>query len=74
MIRAPACEPGKPMQPHKFKVGSYVRVNAAKYLGAPQGRYEIIRQMPPSADNQNQYRVKSVEDGVERMVREEDLS
>lgn len=62
------------MQPHKFKVGHYVRVNTAKYLGAPQGRYEVVRLMPPSADNQNQYRVKSVEDGVERMVREEDLA
>jgi hypothetical protein len=62
------------MQPHKFKVGEFVRVATAKYLGAPQGRYEVVRLMPPAQDNQNQYRVKSVEDGVERMVREDDLS
>ncbi len=62
------------MQPHKFKVGEYVQVATAKYLGAPQGRYEVVRLMPPAQDNQNQYRVKSVEDGVERMVKEDDLS
>ena len=61
------------MKEHKYKVGEFVRVVTAKYLGTPQGRYEVVRLMPP-ADNQNQYRVKSAETGVERMVKEEDLS
>ena len=62
------------MQPHKFSVGSFVRVNTAKYLGAPQGRYEVVRLMPPAQDNQNQYHVRSVDRGTERMVKEVDLS
>lgn len=62
------------MQPHKFQVGHFVRVTGPKFLGTPQGRYEVVRLMPPAADNQNQYRVRSVENGVERMVREEDLT
>ena len=61
------------MKGHKFKVGEFVRVAAPKYLGTPQGRYEVVRLMPPEG-NQNQYRVRSVEDGVERMVKEDDLS
>jgi hypothetical protein len=61
------------MKAHKFKIGEYVRVNTAKYLGAPQGRYEVVRLMPPEG-NQNQYRVRAVEGGVERMVKEEDLT
>jgi hypothetical protein len=61
------------MQPHKFKVGQFVRVASGKYLGTPHGRYEVVRLMPSSQDNQNQYHVKSVEDGVQRMVKEADL-
>lgn len=61
------------MKEHKFKVGQFVRVAAPKFLGTPRGRYEVLRLMPP-AGNQNQYRVRSVENGVERMVKEEDLS
>ncbi len=61
------------MKDHKFKVGQFVRVAAPKFLGTPQGRYEVLRLMPP-VGNQNQYRVRSVENGVERMVKEEDLS
>lgn len=59
---------------HKYQVGSLVRVSALKALGATQGRYEVVRLMPPAADNQNQYRVRSVESGRERMVKEHDLS
>jgi hypothetical protein len=61
------------MKEHKFKVGQFVRVAAPKFLGTPQGRYEVLRLMPP-VGNQNQYRVRSVEGGGERMVKEEDLS
>jgi hypothetical protein len=62
------------MQPHRFKVGEFVRFSTGKYLGVPQGRYQIVRLMPPTRDNQNQYHVRSVESGVERMVREPELS
>ena len=58
---------------HKFKVGQFVRIETSKYLGAPAGRYEVIRLMPPT-DNRNQYRIRSVENGTERMVQEEEIS
>ena len=61
------------MKAHKFQVGAYVRI-APRPLGAmPAGRYQIVRQMPPEGNN-NQYRVKFVDDGHERMVKESDLS
>ena len=61
------------MKPHKYKIGDIVAVAATKYLGAPQGQYEVTRLMPPTGD-QNQYRVKPVAGGAERMVKEDDLS
>lgn len=61
------------MKEHKFKVGAYVRVATRTAAAVPVGRYQIIRQMPPEGF-QNQYRVRFVEDGHERMVKETDLS
>ncbi|MGE0425702.1 MAG: hypothetical protein AB7O88_25810 [Reyranellaceae bacterium] len=61
------------MHAHKFKVGDYVRV-APRTVGAvPAGRYQVVRQMPPEGA-QNQYRVRYVDDGHERMVKESDLT
>ncbi|MGE3652319.1 MAG: hypothetical protein AB7G10_28595 [Reyranellaceae bacterium] len=62
------------MQSHRFKVGEFVRIAGGKFLGTPQGRYQVVRLMPPAQDNQNQYHVRSVDRGVERMVKEVDLS
>jgi hypothetical protein len=62
------------MRPHRFKVGEFVRVASGKYLGTPPGRYQVVRLMPPTADNQNQYHVRAVASGVERMVKEIDLT
>ena len=61
------------MKQHKFQVGQFVRI-APRTLGAvPTGRYEVVRQMPPEGAT-NQYRVRFVDDGHERMVKESDLS
>jgi hypothetical protein len=63
------------MTPHKFKPGQFVRVITRHALGAPEGRYEIVRTLPPrDSDNDNQYRVRNVDDNQERVVRESELS
>lgn len=61
------------MKAHKYKVGDYVRIAARPAWSVPAGRYQVIRQMPPEGDH-NQYRVRFVDDGHERMVKENDLS
>jgi hypothetical protein len=61
------------MQMHKFQVGQFVRIAPRVLWAVPPGRYEIVRQMPPEGFV-NQYRVRFVDDGHERMVKESDLS
>ncbi len=58
------------MPTHKFAVGDRVRLIVSKYAGdVPAGDYTISRQLPAEA-NVCQYRVKHVQDGHERVVRE----
>jgi hypothetical protein len=58
---------------HKFAVGDRVRLVVDKYAGdVPPGVYTISRRLPVEA-NVCQYRVKHVEDGHERMVRENQI-
>jgi len=61
------------MKAHKFQVGDYVRIAARTITAVPAGRYQIVRQMPPEGA-MNQYRVRYVDDGHERMVKESDLT
>lgn len=61
------------MQLHKFQVGQFVRMGPRVLWAAPAGRYQIVRLMPPLGSI-NQYRVRFVDDGHERMVKESDLS
>jgi hypothetical protein len=74
MLALPPVKNEEPMPLHKYQVGNFVHVGTLKALGTPQGRYEVLRLMPPATDNQNQYRVRSVDSGRERMVKEHDLS
>jgi hypothetical protein len=60
------------MSPHKFSTGQVVEARTGLWA-APPGPYEIIRRLPPS-DTESQYRVKSVNDGHERILRESDLA
>ena len=61
------------MVTHKFAVGDRVRLVVDKYAGdVPPGVYTISRCLPVEA-NVCQYRVKHVEDGHERMVRENQI-
>jgi hypothetical protein len=59
------------MLQHKFSTGQLVEARTGLWA-APPGPYEIIRCLPPSG-SESQYRVKSVEDGHERIIRENDL-
>jgi hypothetical protein len=58
---------------HKFSVGQVVEARASPFGLAPPGRYEIVRLLPPTGAG-NQYRLKSLKNGYEWVVREEDIS
>lgn len=58
------------MTSHKFAVGDRVQLVVDRNAGdVPRGLYTISRRMPVEA-NVCQYRVKHVQDGHERVVRE----
>jgi len=59
---------------HKYEVGQVLSFTpGALTLGAALGLYEIVRRLPPEGP-ENQYRVKSVQDSHERVVRESQLA
>lgn len=58
---------------HKFKTGQTVLTVKTAYSTLPQGRYQVVRLLPADGAG-NQYRVKSVRDGHERVVRESELT
>jgi hypothetical protein len=57
---------------HKFTIGQVVEAKASRFGLAPPGRYEVLRQLPPTGAS-NQYRLKSLKNGNEWVVREEDI-
>jgi hypothetical protein len=62
------------MQHHKFAVGQEVSVlPSALDFNVPRGTYRIVRQLPMEAGG-FQYRVKNVNDGHERVIRESQLA
>jgi hypothetical protein len=62
------------MGSHKFKLGQVVSIIAGRRQGAmPGGRFEVVRLLPESAGS-NQYRVRSKNDGHERVVMETELT
>ena len=62
------------MSEHKFEIGRVVRAPPRQNSAVPPGNYEIVRKLPPGeATRDPQYRVKSVLDGHERVVRESEL-
>lgn len=62
------------MKTHKFAIGQTVRFSPGGQSSAkPGGSYKIVRLLPAEA-NEHQYRVKSVADGHERVVKESQLS
>ena len=60
------------MDKHRFKVGDTVRVNHSANPHLPPNRYRVVRLLPAEGRD-HQYRLKSLTDGQERVVRESDL-
>ncbi len=59
---------------HKFSIGAAVRFSPGAFESAAvKGSYTVVRQLPPEARD-CQYRVKSSQDGHERIVRESQLT
>jgi hypothetical protein len=60
--------------PHRFQAGQTVEFTPSLFdRGAKRGRYRVVRCLPPEGRD-NQYRVASVVDGHERVVRESQLA
>lgn len=57
---------------HKFRVGQVVEARTNLFDAMQPGPYEVTRLLPPTGMT-NQYRVKSLKNGQERVVREDVL-
>jgi hypothetical protein len=57
---------------HQFRCGQLVRYCCSIRYGAADGDYEIVRQLPDE-EGELQYRIKSVREPHERVVKESDL-
>ena len=60
------------MVEHRYSVGQVVEARASLFGLTPPGPYEIMRLLPPTGTS-NQYRLKSLKNGNEWVVREEDI-
>ena len=60
------------MPAHKFQVGEILELSPSVGLKVPDGAYEVIKQLP-EINGQFQYRIKSVKEPHERVVRESQL-
>jgi hypothetical protein len=60
------------MHGHKFRVGDVVEARASLSAATPPGPYEIMCLLPPTGMS-NQYRLKSLKNGHERIIREDDI-
>ena len=62
------------MSAHKYTIGQTVQFSPDRSQGtAGRGRFKILRLLPEAA-HVFQYRVKSLSDGHERVVREDQLA
>lgn len=59
--------------PHKFKVGDIVSVQPAMSRNIPGGVYEVTQRLPETG-GEFHYRIKSVNEPHERVVRERELT
>jgi hypothetical protein len=58
------------MPAHKFQVGEIVQVSPSRSV--PGGSYEVIKQLPERG-GESEYRIKSMNEPHERVVRESEL-
>jgi hypothetical protein len=63
------------MTEHKFRLGQAVRVQSQGGSASSSERYEIVKLLPASTDNRQdfQYRIKRRDVNVERVVTESQL-
>ena len=61
------------MPDHKFHIGEIVEVSASVTRNAPRGVYVVTKRLPDSA-GEFEYRIKSISEPHERVVRESELS
>jgi hypothetical protein len=59
--------------PHKFKVGEIVSLRPAISRNIPGGIFEVLKQLPPPASDDTEYRIKSANEPHERVARESEL-
>ena len=60
------------MSDYKFKVGQTVHYAPGPFGGARPGDVKVIQHLPPE-DGEYQYRVKSVDEPFDRVVKENEL-
>jgi hypothetical protein len=61
------------MSEYKYRSGQVVEPASKVFAFIPPGRYEVVRLMPPTMGGNNQYRIKALRDGHERVVKEGEL-
>lgn len=61
------------MSDYKFKAGQTVRILPNRYAVKGNGRFTVMRVLPAER-GMNQYRIKSTEDGHERVVMENEVA
>ncbi len=61
------------MRSHRFRVGQVVDARKDPGGDRPTGPYEVVRLMPPTVAGTYQYQVKSLQNGHQRVVLENDL-
>ena len=61
------------MPTYKFQIGQTVFIIPSSYLNIPGGAYIVTKKLP-ERDGEFEYRVKSVNEPHERVVRESELS
>jgi hypothetical protein len=62
------------MPGHKFHIGEIVELSPSTLRRAVGGVYEVTKRLPESDAGEYQYRVKSINEPHERVVRESELS
>ena len=60
------------MPSHKFRTGQAVQLSPAASRNASGGVYVVTKQLPESA-GEYEYRIKSIKEPHERLVRESEL-
>ena len=60
------------MPNHKFRTGQVVQLSPAASRNASGGTYVVTKQLPESA-GEYEYRIKSIKEPHERLVRESEL-